>query len=200
MPWEERRLGGIVGTWASIVAGLLIVYVLWVVYDGGVAAAFRPPALYAMAGLVAAGFAALAGYVRYAVEAAWHMRNLSPLALALGAGAVVAGVKAGPMAGGALVVAAYMVEIMVGARLYRDFLRETRLGATLFLVGVLVFMGALPLILVDRVFALVSLAGDAVKVAGLLVIAARMHGLLGAGAALQEPREEPVRVEVKGRA
>ncbi len=192
----DGRSGGLLGTWASIVAGLLIVYVLWVVYSGGVAAAFRPPALYAMAGLVAVGFAALIGYTRYAIEASWHMRNLSPLALALGAGAVAAGVTVGPLAGGTLVVAAYAVEIMVGARLYRDFLRETRLGAVLFLAGVLVFMGALPLILVDRAFALVSLAGDVVKVMGLLIIAARMHGLLAVEAPLKEPVKEPVRVEV----
>lgn len=171
----DKRTGGLVGTWASIVAGLLIVYVLAQVYRGGVEAAFRPPTVYAMAALVATGLFALWGYLAYAEEAAWHMRRLSPIALALGAAGVAAGLTAGPTAGGGLIVAAYLVELTVGARLYRDFQRETRLGAALFLAGVLVFMLFLPLAIAWRWAALVSMAGDIVKVAGLLLIAAAIH-------------------------
>ncbi len=172
---ECRRIAGIIGTWASIIAGLLIIYVLWVVYAEGVEAAFEPPALYAMAGLVLSGVFALLGYVYYAVSASWHMKTLSPIALGLGALAVITGYKLGAMAGGGLIVAAYLVEFLVGYRLYLDFERDVGSPATLFLAGVAVFMGGLPFILLWRPAALLSLVGDAVKVVGLTLILARLY-------------------------
>jgi len=54
----------------------------------------------------------------------------------------------------------------------------------------------LPLILVDRAFALVSLAGDVVKVVGLAVIAARLHGL---APGLEQAGRELAVVKVEGR-
>ncbi len=171
----DRRSGGLVGTWASIVAGVLIMIVLWRVYRAGVAGAFEPPTLYVMASLVAVGLLALWGYWFYAQEAGWHMRRLSPVALALGALGAAAGALKGPVYGGALIVIAYLVELAVGVMLYRDFKRETRLGAALFLAGVAVFMLFLPLAIIWPWAALVSLAGDAVKVAGLLLIAWSLH-------------------------
>ncbi|MET1128565.1 MAG: hypothetical protein ABWW70_04540 [Thermoproteota archaeon] len=181
---ECRRIGGVVGTWASIIAGLIIIYVLWAVYAGGVEAAFRPPTLYAMAGLILSGIFALLGYIYYAVSASWHMRRLSPIALGLGALAVVAGYKAGVTVGGGLVVAAYLVEFLVGYKLYLDFKRDAGSLATFFLAGVVVFMGGLPFILLWRPFALVSLVGDAVKVVGLTLILARLYSR---GALPQQP-------------
>lgn len=171
----DRRSGGLVGTWASIVAGILIMIVLWRVYRAGVAGAFEPPILYVMALLVVVGLFALWGYWFYAREARWHMRRLSPVALALGALGTAVGALKGPVYGGALIVIAYLVELAVGVRLYRDFRRETGLGAVLFLVGVAVFMLFLPLAIIWPWAALVSLAGDAVKVAGLLLIAWSLH-------------------------
>ncbi len=172
---ECRRIAGIIGTWASIVAGLLIIYVLWIVYSKGVEAAFEPPSLYAMAGLVVSGIFALLGYVYYAITASWHMRTLSPIALGLGALAVIAGYKLGAIAGGSLIVAAYLVEFLVGYRLYLDFKRDAGSPATLFLAGVAVFMGGLPFILLWRPAALLSLVGDAVKVVGLTLILAKLY-------------------------
>lgn len=188
---ECRRVGGIVGTWASIIAGLIIILVLWRVYSEGIEAAFRPPTVYAMASLVLVGFFALVGYVYYAVSALRHMRTLSPIALALGAAAVVSGYTISAMVGGGLVVAAYLVEFLVGYKLYRDFERDAgRAAGLLFLAGVSVFMGGLPFILLWRPMALVSLAGDAVKVVGLTLVLAKLYS------GLSHPSEDRARVEV----
>ena len=166
--------GGVVGTIASIVAGFLIMYVLVVVYRHGVEAAFSPPSIYIMAALVVTGLFALWGYWSYASVARWHMRRLSPIALVLGATAVVVGGFIDPLVGGALVVVAYLVELSVGLKLYHDFKRESRIGAGLFLAGVVVFMLFLPFAVLFGVAALVSLVGDIVKVIGLFIILINM--------------------------
>lgn len=98
------------------------------------------------------------------------MRNLSPVALAIGALGVVLGYLYGPMVGGSLIVLAYIIELFVGIRLYEDFKSTSPTGAKLFLVGVVVFMLFLPVILVVKEAALVSAIGDTVKIAGLLVV------------------------------
>ena len=170
----SRRDGGILGTAASIAAGLLIIYVLYVVYASGVQAAFEEPALYAMGALVAEGVMALIGYWYYADRAAWHMRHLSPLALTLGAAAVAVGYFYGSMVGGGLIITACLIELAVGAKLYEDFKGETRIGAVLFLLGVLVFMVFLPFSLYWRYVAIISMIGDIVKIIGLTVILVRM--------------------------
>lgn len=170
----DRRTGGIIGTVASIVAAILILYVLVEIYYSGIDSIFEPPVVYAMIALIASGVFALIGYWYYTVEAAWHMRHLSPVALLLGALGVAAGYYYGPVLGGSLIVLAYIVELFVGVKLYRDFLRESRMGALLFLVGVVVFMVFLPVILVAPAASLVSAAGDAVKTLGLIIVLWRM--------------------------
>ncbi|MCE4600117.1 MAG: hypothetical protein F7C38_00930 [Desulfurococcales archaeon] len=149
-------------------------YVLVVVYGHGVEVAFSPPTIYIMATLVVTGLFALWGYWSYASVARWHMRRLSPIALALGAIAVVVGGFIDPLVGGALIVIAYLVELAVGLKLYHDFKRESRIGAGLFLAGVAVFMLFLPFAVLFRGAALVSLVGDVVKVIGLFIILINM--------------------------
>ena len=172
----SKRDGGILGTAASIAAGLLIIYVLYVVYTDGVQAAFEEPTIYAMCALVAEGVIALAGYWYYADKAAWHMRHLSPVALTLGAAAVAAGYLYGSMVGGGLIIIAYLAELAVGAKLYEDFKSETKAGAVLFLLGVLVFMVFLPFALYWRYAAIISMIGDIVKIIGLTAILVKMAG------------------------
>ncbi|MCE4630033.1 MAG: hypothetical protein F7C82_07110 [Desulfurococcales archaeon] len=123
-----------------------------------------------MAGLIVSGVFALIGYWHYTLEARWRMRNLSPIALTIGALGVVLGYLYGPMLGGSLIVLAYVIELFVGIRLYEDFKSTSPMGARLFLIGVVVFMVFLPVILVAQVAALVSAIGDIVKIAGLLVV------------------------------
>ncbi|MCE4622549.1 MAG: hypothetical protein F7B19_04460 [Desulfurococcales archaeon] len=123
-----------------------------------------------MAGLIVSGVFALIGYWHYTLEARWRMRNISPIALTIGALGVVLGYLYGPMLGGSLIVLAYVIELFVGIRLYEDFKSTSPTGARLFLIGVVVFMVFLPVILVAQEAALVSAIGDIVKIAGLLVV------------------------------
>lgn len=166
----DRRAGGIFGTVASIVAALLILYVLIHIYNKGLDSVFSTPTMYVMAGLIVSGVFALIGYWHYTLEAKWRMRNLSPIALTIGALGVVLGYLYGPMLGGSLIVLAYVIELFVGIRLYEDFKSTSPTGARLFLIGVVVFMVFLPVILVAQEAALVSAIGDIVKIAGLLVV------------------------------
>ncbi len=166
----DRRTGGIFGTVASIIAALLILYVLINIYNRGLDNIFSTPTIYVMAGLIVSGVFALIGYWHYTLEARWRMRNLSPIALTIGALGVVLGYLYGPMLGGSLIVLAYVIELFVGIRLYEDFKSTSPMGARLFLIGVVVFMVFLPVILVAQVAALVSAIGDIVKIAGLLVV------------------------------
>ncbi|MCE4626053.1 MAG: hypothetical protein F7B78_00165, partial [Desulfurococcales archaeon] len=126
--------------------------------------------IYVMAGLIVSGVFALIGYWHYTLEARWRMRNISPIALTIGALGVVLGYLYGPMLGGSLIVLAYVIELFVGIRLYEDFKSTSPTGARLFLIGVVVFMVFLPVILVAQEAALVSAIGDIVKIAGLLVV------------------------------
>ncbi len=172
----DRRTGGLLGTSASIVAGLLIIWVLWIIYVRGVASAFEAPTVYVMACLVALGPVALAGYSAYARRAYWHMTRISPIAIVLGALAVALGHSYSYLVGGGLIVAAYVIELVVGVKLYEDLREHTRLGAALFIAGVTVFMLSLPAVIALRQAALVSIAGDAVKIIGLALILVRMSG------------------------
>ncbi len=66
----SKRDGGILGTAASIAGGLLITYVLYVVYTDGAPASFKEPTIYTMGALAAEGVMALAGYWYYTDKAA----------------------------------------------------------------------------------------------------------------------------------
>jgi len=166
----DRKTGGILGTVASIVAALLILYVLIDIYNNGLDSIFKAPTVYIMTGLIVSGVFALIGYWHYTLEARWRMQNLSPIALAIGTLGVVLGYLYGPMIGGSLIILAYIIELFVGIRLYEDFKSTSPMGAKLFLIGVVVFMLFLPVILVVKEAALVSAIGDTVKIAGLLVV------------------------------
>ena len=168
-----KYIRGIIGTISSIIASIIIFLILIVIYKNSVEAAFKPPAIYCMASLIGVGLAAYYGYTGYAEKARWWMKNVSPVALGLGALAIVAGVKWGPVAGGSLIVLSYIVELGVGAQLAKDFEEETVLGSRLFLAGVVFFIVGLPLALYSQKLLIISIIGTIVKMVGLILILAR---------------------------
>ena len=170
---KARYIRGLIGTVSSIIASIIIFLILIIVYKNDVGAAFEPPAIYCMVSLIVVGLAAYYGYTGYARKARWWMRNISPIALALGVLAIVGGVKWGPVAGGSLVVLSYVVELGVGARLAKDFEAETVLGSRLFLVGVTLFIIGLPLAFFTNKLIIISIIGTIVKTVGLILILAR---------------------------
>lgn len=174
-----RDVRGVVGTVASIVASILIMAVLIAVYKRGPEAAFEWPCTAVLWLLILVGVAAYYGYTGYARASLERMRKVSPIALALGAAGIIAGEKMGVMAGGALIVLAYMVETSVGLALARDYEEESRAGSLLFLAGVSLFVASLPLMIVDRRFALLGIAGDTIKIVGLLLVLASIASRLG---------------------
>jgi hypothetical protein len=170
----DERSGGILGTVASIVAGVVILHVLWIIYSEGLDNLLKTPYIYELVLLVIIGVFAYIGYINYAKQAKWHMTYLSPIALLFGAIAVPIGYKYGALMGGGLIIIAYLIELTVGLKLFKDFQKETGLGALLFLAGVTVFMIFLPVILYTLVAALISFAGDFVKIIGLTLILWKM--------------------------
>ncbi len=165
----DRKTGGIIGTLASIIAAILIAYILAVIGLDGVEAAFQQPALSIMILLLLSGLTALYGYIYYTEESYKYMRFLSPLALALAGAGVAVGVYDW-LAGGALIVLGYIVEFIVGYHLAKDFARDSPEGAKFFLIGVSVYMLGLPFIILSKYAAFVSLAGDLVKLYGLILV------------------------------
>ena len=165
---------GIAGTVASIVASVLILVVMVGVYLVGPQVAFQEPCVYVLGALILVGLWAYYGYLGYARHALWRMKYVSPVALALGTAAIVAGYKYGVEYGGLLVFLSYIVETSVGIKLYRDYAEEDPLGAKLFLAGVTMFVVSLPLVLLDRRAALLGIVGDIVKLAGLLLVLFRL--------------------------
>ncbi len=171
-----------IGTSFSIIASILIAHVLYEVYTGSIGAAFQPPALYSMIALILVGIGALYGYLGYSEISLWHMKHLSPIALILGAVSIVVGVKVGPKEGGALIVLTYIVELSVAWNLAKDYSKESKIGSTLFIAGVTIFLVSLPFVIINKAIALVPLVGDIIKLAGLLLV---LQGITGGGGALK---------------
>jgi hypothetical protein len=121
--------------------------------------------------LIVVGIGAYYGYIAYAIEAAWHLKNLSPIALVIAAAGVIAGHR-DPLNGGGLIVLAYIIEYIVGSKLFRDFESESRLGSLLFLTGVTIFIIGLPFRVLNKTIVLVPLTGTIIKLAGLILILA----------------------------
>ncbi len=174
-----RDVRGVIGTVASIIASILIMIVLIAVYKRGPEAAFQWPRTAVLWLLILVGIVAYYGYLGYARVSLERMRKVSPIALALGAAGIVAGEKMGVIAGGTLIVLAYIVETSVGLALAKDYEEESRAGSLLFLAGVTLFVVSLPLMIVDRRLALLGIAGDTVKIVGLLLVLARIASRLG---------------------
>ncbi len=165
---------GIIGTVSSIIASIIIFIVLVEVYLKGPSTIFIEPYIYLLAMLIMVGLTAYYGYLGYARKAYWRMKYISPIALALGSTAILAGYKYGAELGGAIVFASYIVETSVGIKLYQDYAEEDKNGAILFISGVLVFIVSLPVILVDKRAALMGMIGDLVKLAGLVIVFIRL--------------------------
>ncbi len=160
------------GTLVSLVAALAIAGLLVEAAVRGYEALFQGASLYAMTLLLALGVAAACSYSRVpGLES--RVSAASPLVLGLAAAGVVAGAAGDPLVGGGLVVAAYFAEAAIGLPLARAFSRVDPLGARLFLAGISAFTLTLPLIVVEPRAAVLPLAADLVKTAGLVILLAR---------------------------
>ncbi len=162
----------VAGSVLSVAAAIAIQYVLVSLAAGaGLESLYKPPLLWALLALIAIGLPVYYSYVKGTIHAYRVMRNVSPLALLLASIGVALGALYDPVAGSASIIAAYVVELVVGAKLYRDYLYYSRPGAKLFLAGVTVFVATLPLVVLNPLAALLPLTANTVKAAGLAAIA-----------------------------
>ena len=172
---DRRKARGVIATTASIVASILIVLVLFdICRSNTISAAFHGWPLWVLWSLILVGIIAYYGYLGYARHAYREMKLLSPIALLLGAAGTVAGMKGYVEAGGALIFLAYIIEMIVGRKLYYDYREESEAGAVLFILGVTLFVVSLPLALVRVKLVILGIIGDIVKLEGLILVLAAL--------------------------
>ncbi len=164
------------GTLASIVAAIIIAWLLYQAYEYGYQVLFQGVRLAGMIALLAIGVAAGYSYKKVGGELGERVSRYAPIVLGLAGIGVMVGVLGYPLIGGGLIVVSYFLEASIGLPLYKYSTRYSQLGAKLFIAGVLFYSVTLPLIVVDSRAALLPLIGDIVKTVGLVILASKAAG------------------------
>lgn len=161
----------------SLVAAVIIEYLLIVGYLHGVGEIFSPPNSLLFVPLSLIAFQVYRHLKGFVVAAKWPTENLLPPGIAGSLAAFL--LTLSPATRGisiALVSAVYMVELAVGVRLYRDISFLTRAGSLLFVGGMAFFILSLPLAALYRGAFIVPIVSNIVKSAGLSLLLARSRG------------------------
>ena len=166
----------VVGNVVSLVAALLIGYLLVVVYGLGFEALFVRPLVYVLGLLVVLGVVARHAYMGMARASLMAFRRVAPVVIVLAALGVVVGGVYSPLVGGGLIVLSYLLETLVAVPLSRDLAEISLLGSRLFIYGIVLFGASLPFIIAVREAALVALLGDSIKALGLILILVNLRG------------------------
>ncbi len=163
---------------ASIVAAVIIEYLLVKVYVDGLYAAFTPPTSLLFLPLIALAYLVYRRLLAFARNAERVARALLPPGIA---GAFIAFVltlsdATRPLAP-PLIAIVYLAELAVGVKLYRDIEAMSKAGASLFVAGMALFIITLPTAILDHRAALAPIVFNAVKTAGLaLLLYSTMRG------------------------
>jgi len=155
----------------SIIAALIIEYLIYKVYAGGWQEAFTPPTSGLFIPLVAIAYLVYTRLRVFAENARWPVERLLPPGIAGAALAFILTLSpATRLASAVLVSLVYYVELAVGVKLYKDLKSLSWVGALLFVAGMAAFILTLPLSILDSRLALVPLAANATKTLGLAVL------------------------------
>ncbi len=162
----ERVEGLKLGLTASVVAFVIIEYLLIVVSQSGVYKPFEGVNLLLISSLIPIGLAAYIGYLSWMRYGRRVFQIASALALVLGSGAIYMGVL-GSEYSLALLVTAYFTEVVVGPFLMKGFEEIDHLSSRLFVVGIAGFVFTLPLVALNPQYALIPFAFNLLKGFGL---------------------------------
>jgi hypothetical protein len=188
-PWDRRRLEAARNVFAaSIAAAFIIEYLLYLVYRGGVMEAFTPPASLLFLPLIAIAYAVYRWLLVFAVNARGAAQTLLPPGIAGASLAFLMTLSPQLRPASPFVIAAvYLAELGVGVKLLRDIASLSRPGAYLFVGGMALFITTLPAAIFVKEAALLPLAFNAVKTAGLaLLIRSALKMLSGGEETLKE--------------
>lgn len=156
---------------ASIVAAVIIEYLLYVVYTSGVYAAFSPPTSLLFIPLVALAYHVYRNLLVFADHARRATATLLPPGIA---GASVAFLltlgQPTRFLAPYTIALVYLAELAVGIKLYRDLEPLTRLGSMLFVGGMALFIGTLPLAIFEPRAAALPMFFNVVKTIGLALL------------------------------
>lgn len=168
----------VLGTIVSLVAAMLIETFLALAVIDGLGVICTPQAI--VGGIVLALLApiALYSYSKSVVHARAFMIYIAPIGVVLGLWGLLLVItnSSCPHQPLALLSLAYIVEAIVANRLRLDFYQYSRRGSELFFYGIIIF--SLGLVLSNKYsqLLLISLLGNTIKMAGLLVLTPRVIG------------------------
>ena len=155
----------------SVVAAVIIEYLLYRVYMGGALEAFSPPASFLFVPLVFIAFLVYRSLLVFARNARWAVSRILPLGIA---GAFIAFIftlaeSTRPLAM-YLIALVYYVELVVGLKLFRDIEPVSRIGSLLFVGGMALFILLLPVAIIRQEAVLAPMAFNLIKTGGLMVL------------------------------
>ncbi len=158
----------------SILAAFIIEYLLLVAYSRGAPTTFSPPASHLFLPLVFIATLVWHSLRGFVVAARTPTNLLLPPGIA---GAFVAYLLTLASPGSTLpmvlISTVYLAELAVGVKLYHDIKDTSRLGAILFVAGMAAFILSLPPVIIDSRVAIIPLAANLAKTAGLTLLLAR---------------------------
>jgi predicted anti-sigma-YlaC factor YlaD len=167
--YGQKQSHLLAGNIASLLAAIIIAYLLITVYYNGYQILFTAPYAYFMALLVVIGVLARHSYLKVATSASEALRRIAPLVISLAAIGVVTGLF-NSLLGGALIVVSYILEFFIALPLARDLASVSSIASRLFISGIIVFSASLPFIVFTSIAAVTALIGDAIKTLGLALL------------------------------
>ncbi len=170
---RKQNKGMLYGNLVSIIAALIIAYLLLIVYRYGFEILFRDGYFMLMIVLVALGVLARYFYMDAVGHAERAFRDIAPWVILLAFAGVLLGYRY-PLYGGGLIVLSYFLEVPVAYALFRELRSISIVGALLFLAGIIIFGVSLPFTVFAREIAIVPLLGDIIKTLGLLLLVSKI--------------------------
>ncbi len=158
----------------SLVAAIIIEYLLITGYLHGVDEIFSPPNSVLFVPLALIAFQVYRYLRRFVVAARWPTENLLPPGIAGSLAAFL--LTLSPATRGfsiALISVVYLAELAVGVRLYSDISFLTKTGSLLFVAGMAGFILSLPMAALYREAFILPIVFNVVKSVGLSMLLAR---------------------------
>lgn len=165
----------VLGTIVSLAAALLIEVFLALAVADGLGVICTPQAINGGVVLAILAPIALYSYSRSALHARAFMIYIAPIGVALGLWALLLVItnSSCPHQPLALLSLAYIIEAIVAHRLRLDFYQYSKQGSGLFFYGIIIFSLSLLLSNIYNQLLVISLLGNTIKTAGLLILIPR---------------------------
>ncbi|MEW9492382.1 MAG: hypothetical protein TQ35_0009335 [Candidatus Aramenus sulfurataquae] len=162
------------GNLVSFVASLVILSELILLERLGLSFISSPLSLAILWAIWAMAIPSVLSYHRARLEKNWMLDAFGALAVAI-AGVGLAILSLGKMYGVELILLGYAFEPVAGIPIYLTAKKLLPLYTSLFFWGAVAFTAGLPLYLVN--LGILAIAGDVVKIAGLVGLLARLRGV-----------------------